>query len=80
MHTNKRIAANQRKNRRWERAEKTLRQIRQRIFDYKDDGPEKYRKACRVMATCKRLLRPKYRALRKAAEDRKLQRTPSHFE
>lgn len=63
---------------RFRRAERVLRHIRQRIFDY--ESPEKAEKAKKVMATCHRILAPEWRAEQAAAEDRKLQRTPSAFE
>jgi hypothetical protein len=65
---------------RYKRAELTLRRIRQRIFDYEDEGNGKDIKAARVMATCQRILAPLWQQQRKNAEDRKLQATPSAFE
>lgn len=43
-----------------DRAEKVLRQVRQRVFDYEDEG--KGEKAQRVMATCKRIAMPRWEA------------------
>ena len=74
------IARNRRRQARFRRAEKVLRSIRLRIFDYEDAGPATYAKAQKVMATCQRILAPLWRARRAAAENRKLQRTPSAFE
>jgi hypothetical protein len=74
------IAVNRFKQHKYHRAERVLRQIRLRIFDYEDEGPEKYAKAKRVMARCQKTLAPLWRAQRAAADDRKLQRTPSAFE
>ena len=72
------IARNRRRQARFKRAEIVLGRVRQRIFDYEDAG--KLAKAEHVMDTCKRVLAPLWLAQRKAAEDRKLQRTPSAFE
>ena len=72
------IALNRRREARRNRAERVLRQIRLRIFDYEDAG--KLDKANRVMKVCKRILEPRWRARRAAVEDRKLQNTPSYFE
>lgn len=63
---------------RYRRAEKVLRQIRQRIFDYEDAG--KLAKAQRVIATCQRILSPLWEAERRTREAIKLERTPSAFE
>lgn len=72
------IAAKRRKDARYKRAERVLRQVRLRVFDYEDAG--KYDKAAKVIATCQRILSPLWQAQRAAAQDRKLQRTPSAFE
>jgi len=72
------IERNRIRHARFKRAEYVLRRVRQRIFDYEDAG--QLAKAERLIATCKRVLAPKWRAERAAAEDRKLQRTPSAFE
>ncbi len=72
------IARNRCRNARWKRAERVLRQVRLHIFDYEDMG--KLDKAQKVMETCNRILSPKWRAERAAAENRKLQSTPSAFE
>lgn len=74
------IKRNRTKHGRWKRAETTLRKIRLRIFDYEDESQAKYEKARRVMATCQRILAPKWAAERAAYEDRMLQETPSKFE
>lgn len=78
MSIEKKIAINRIRQARFKRAEKVLRAVRQRIFDYEDAG--KYEKAQKVIATCQRVLRPKIAAERAAAEDRRLQRTPSYYE
>jgi len=72
------IKRNRIKQARYRRAERTLRLVRQRIFDYEDMG--KGEKASKVIATCKRILTPLWRCQRKIVEDRKLQNTPSYFE
>jgi hypothetical protein len=54
------IRRNQVRNARYNRAEKVLRSIRLKIFDYEDTG--KYDKAQKVMDTCKRILAPKWKA------------------
>lgn len=74
------IAAKQRKDARYKRAERVLRQVRLRIFDYGDESEAKEAKAHKVIATCQRILAPLWRAQRAAAQDRKLQQTPSAFE
>lgn len=67
-------------NEREKTAERLLRRIRQRIFDYDDMGIDMYRKAYRIMARCsERLVRSNLKR-RAMAQDRKLQRTPSLFE
>lgn len=63
---------------RYKRAERILRRVRLRIYEYDDMG--KADKAARVIATCQRILSPLWREQRAAAEDRKLQATPSAFE
>lgn len=80
MTLNESIASNRFRQHRYKRAERVLRQVRLRIFDYEDEGPEKYAKARRVMARCQETLAPLWRSQRAAAEDRKLQLTPSAFE
>jgi hypothetical protein len=75
-----RIAANRRREARYSRAETTLRQIRLRIFDYADAGPDQEAKARRVMDTCQRILAPRTRARRATVEAARLERTPSAYE
>ena len=72
----KKLVAHQR-CRRWERV---LRKIRQRIFDYEDESPEKYAKARRIMQKCKDRCAEQWERERRKREDDKLQRTPSAFE
>ena len=78
------IAGNRARQHRYERAERILRRIRLRIFDYEDHdvafGTHQAAKARRLMIRCQRILAPLWRAQRAAAEDRKLQATPSAFE
>lgn len=74
------IERNRIREARYDRAERVLRRIRQRIFDYEDMGPEQYAKARRVMATCQRIAAPRHEARRRAAAASKLERTPSAFE
>jgi len=50
------IKRNRIRTARYQRAEKVLRQVRQRVHDYEDAG--KLEKAQKVMATCKRILTP----------------------
>lgn len=80
MNLDKAIARNRIRQARFKRAERVLRAVRLKIFDYEDEGDAKYKKAQRVMETCHRILAPKWQAERVAAEYRKLQRTPSAFE
>lgn len=61
------IERNRRKHARYRRAETVLNQVRRRIFDYEDEGPEEVAKAERVIKTCKRILAPLWRARRAAA-------------
>lgn len=56
---------------RYKRAEKVLRTIRQRVFDYEDMG--KLGKAHKVMDTCKRILAPLWELQHRNAENRRLQ-------
>lgn len=74
----KAVAAKRRRDARYKRAEQVLRQVRLRVFDYEDAG--KQDKAAKVIRTCQRILGPLWRAQRAAAQDRRLQRTPSAFE
>ena len=74
------IEDNRARTLRYKQAESILRKVRQRIFDYEDESAEKYAKARRVMERCQQRLAPLWRAERAAAQDRKLQRTPSAFE
>lgn len=74
----KKIAHKIWKDARFRKAERILRRIRQRIFDYEDMG--KLDKAHKVMDYLQNVLAPYWAACRKSAEDRKLQRTPSAFE
>jgi hypothetical protein len=74
------IEENRRRHARYKKAERLLRKIRQRIFDYEDRGDEVYTKARRIMERCQVILAPLWRAERASAEDRKLQQTPSAFE
>lgn len=80
MRLSESIKRNQVKQARYRRAEKTLRQIRLRLFDYEDISQEKYTKAQRVMETCKRILAPLWDCQRRSAQARKLESTPSAFE
>lgn len=72
------IKRNRIKQARYRRAERTLHLVRLRIFDYEEMG--KGDKAAKVIATCQRILAPLWRCQRQAAQDRKLQNTPSYFE
>jgi hypothetical protein len=80
MNLQQAIARNRRRQARFRRAERVLRRIRQRIFDYEDESPSKLAKANKAMATCQRVLAPLWWAQRKAAEARKLHATPSVYE
>jgi len=77
MRSLKRAIAQDRRER---NAERLLRKLRVRIFDYEDAGPETFAKAKRIMAACQGRLVEKNRKRRAAVADRKLQRTPSAFE
>lgn len=72
------IKRNRIKQARYRRAEKVLRAVRQRVFDYEDQG--KYDKARKVMETCHRILAPLRRLERSKMLDRKLQNSPTAFE
>ena len=61
-------------------AERLLRRLRQRIFDYEDQSRALYEKASRIMAKCQDRLRDKNRRRRERIMDRMLQNTPSTFE
>ena len=74
------IKRNQTREARFKRAERTLRLVRQRIFDYEDQGSEAFVKACKVISTCKRILAPKWDARVRNNAARKLERTLSAFE
>lgn len=71
------IEANRRREARRDRAEKVLRAVRLRVFDYDDSGQGE--KASRVIATCKRILSPRWAArcatARAAASEKLLFRT-----
>ena len=51
---------------RFNHAEQILRRVRQKIFDYEDIGL--YDKAKKVMATCQRIIAPRYKAIKEARE------------
>jgi hypothetical protein len=74
------IERNRVKQARYRRAERILRAVRQRIFDYEDEGPVKYSKAQQVMSTCRRILAPLWDAQRRTKEAAQLEKTPSMFE
>ena len=84
MDINKKIKHKQWKDARYRKAERILRRIRQRIFDYEDqdaaNGTNRFEKAKRVMDYLQTVLAPYYAACRHAAEVRKLQKNPSYFE
>lgn len=54
------IEVNRRRQARYQRAEKVLRAVRLRTFEYEDAG--KGQKAEKVIATCKRILAPLWAA------------------
>jgi hypothetical protein len=54
------IAANRKREERRDKAERLLRRIRLRVFDYEDQG--KYDKAARIMEKLKAILRPRWEA------------------
>lgn len=62
------IARNRRREARRDRAERVLRQVRLRIFDYEDNGLGE--KAAKVMETCKRICKPRWDA-RAATQNKK---------
>ena len=62
------IKKNRIREARYNHAEKILRKIRQKIFDYEDAGLAVYEKAKKVMATCQRIVAPRYKAIREARE------------
>jgi hypothetical protein len=70
----KAIKRNRTKHARWARAERILRMVRQRVFDYEDAGPEMDAKAQKVIATCQRILAPKWKAEREAREASRMRR------
>lgn len=55
----KAIRRNRVKHARWARAERVLRSVRLRMFDYQDAGLAMERKAIHVIAVCLRILQPK---------------------
>jgi hypothetical protein len=74
------IVRNRIRQARFKRAERTLRRIRQRIFDYEDAGPTMYQKAVKVMATCQRILAPLWDQQRRNAQADRLHQNPSLYE
>lgn len=62
------IKRNQIREARRDKAERIMRRIRQRIFDYEDESPAKLAKAQRVMERCKVLLRPRWEARHRRQE------------
>lgn len=56
------IDRNRKREARRNKAERTIRRIRQRIFDYEDIGPAMLAKAQRIMERCKVILRPRWQA------------------
>lgn len=79
------IKLNQRKQARYKKYERILRRLRQRIFDYEDydaanDNSHQYDKARYLMTRCQDILAPSWQQQRAAAEDYKLQHTPSAYE
>ena len=73
MNLAQKIEANRRKHARFRRAERVLRAVRQRIFDYEDESPIKYAKAQRVIQRCKRTLEPLWEARSRAAANKRLE-------
>lgn len=76
MSLEKKIEENRRKQARYRKYERVLRRVRLRIFDYEDEGAEKFAKAQRVIKKCKAILQPLWiaqnQAREKAAGDRKM--------
>lgn len=72
------IADNRFRHERYGKAERLLRRLRVRIFDYEDAGNGD--KASRLMQRCQERLAPFHRARRAALEAARLERTPSAFE
>ena len=62
------IIKNRTREARVDHAERILRKLRQRIFDYEDAGQEIYLKAKKVMETCRRILAPRNQARHEARE------------
>lgn len=73
MNLAQKIEANRRKHARFRRAERVLRAVRQRIFDYEDESPIKLAKAQKVIDRCKRTLAPLWEAQSRNNENRKMQ-------
>jgi len=71
MLLSERIELNRKRQARYKRAEKILRQIRLRIFDYEDESPEKLTKAQRIMDRCKEILAPLWKAQQDAQRRRR---------
>lgn len=62
------VIRNQNRVARHKKAERLLRRLRQRIFDYDDEGPAKAQKATRLMERCKARCMPTWEAEAKTRE------------
>ena len=78
------IQRNQKRQARFRKAERLLRAMRQRVFDYEDydaeHGTKRSEKCQRIMARCQRILAPLWEQERRNAKARQLEKTPSRFE
>jgi hypothetical protein len=72
------IARNRHRQARFQKYERILRRLRQRIFDYDDAG--KGDKASHLIVRCQTILAPFHEARRRNLQAAKLERTPSAFE
>jgi hypothetical protein len=60
------IESNRRRQAKCDKAERTLRAVRLKAFDHQDDGREA--KARRIIARCKAILAPRWRARQRALD------------
>ncbi len=80
MNLQEKIKQNRKRELRFDLAERRLRWLRQRIFDFEDMGPAKYEQARRCMQRCKERAAPRWEARQRNNQARKLEQTPSAFE
>jgi hypothetical protein len=67
------IEKNRKREVRFDKAERMLHRLRQRIFDYIDAGPAKEAQADRLITRCKARAMPRWEARYRACEERRME-------